>query len=108
MVGRGVLRECLADPAVERVLVIGRGAVGVAHGKLHEIVRADLFDLSDIGDELTGYDACFFCLGVSSAGMAEEKYRRVTYDLTLGVAEILAERNPGSTFVYVSGQGTDS
>jgi hypothetical protein len=71
-------------------------------------VRADLFDLSGIGDEFAGYDACFFCLGVSSAGMSEERYRRVTYDLTLGVARILADRNPGSAFVYVSGQGTDS
>jgi uncharacterized protein YbjT (DUF2867 family) len=108
MVGRGVLRECLAEPSVERVLVVGRTATGAVDGKLREIVRADLFDLSDIADELTGYDACFFCLGVSSAGMAEEKYRRVTYDLTVGVARILAERNPGSAFVYVSGQGTDS
>jgi len=108
MVGRGVLRECLADPAVERVLVVGRNATGTVDGKLHEIVRADLFDLSGIGDEFAGYDACFFCLGVSSAGMSEERYRRVTYDLTLGVARILADRNPGSAFVYVSGQGTDS
>jgi uncharacterized protein YbjT (DUF2867 family) len=108
MVGRGVLRECLADPAIERVLVVGRNATGVTDGKLHEIVRADLFELSDLADELSGYDGCFFCLGVSSAGMAEEKYRRVTYDLTLGVARILADRNPGSAFVYVSGQGTDS
>ena len=108
MVGRGVLRECLADPAVERVLVVGRNATGTVDGKLHEIVRTDLFDLSGIGDEFAGYDACFFCLGVSSAGMSEERYRRVTYDLTLGVARILADRNPGSAFVYVSGQGTDS
>lgn len=108
MVGRGVLRECLADPAIERVLVVGRNASGITDGKLHEIVRADLFELSNLADELSGYDGCFFCLGVSSAGMAEEKYRRVTYDLTLGVARILADRNPGSAFVYVSGQGTDS
>jgi uncharacterized protein YbjT (DUF2867 family) len=108
MVGQGVLRECLVDPTVERVLVIGRNATGATDGKLREIVRADLFDLSDLADELTGYDACFFCLGVSSAGMAEEKYRRITYDLTLGVARILADRNPSSTFVYVSGMGTDS
>src|SRR5256885_7286145 len=108
MVGRGVLRECLADPSVERVLVVGRTATGVVDGKLDEIVRADLFDLSDLADELSGYDACFFCLGVSSAGTAEDRYRRVTYDLTVGVARILAERNPDSAFVYVSGQGTDS
>jgi uncharacterized protein YbjT (DUF2867 family) len=108
MVGQGVLRECLLDPTVERVLVIGRNSTGATDGKLREIVLADLFDLSGIADELAGYDACFFCLGVSSAGMAEEKYRRITYDLTLGVARILADRNPGSTFVYVSGMGTDS
>jgi uncharacterized protein YbjT (DUF2867 family) len=108
MVGQGVLRECLGDPSVERVLVVGRSATGVADGKLREIVRADLFDLSPVGDELSGYDACFFCLGVSSAGMTEERYRRVTYDLTLSVAGILADRNPDMTFVYVSGQGTDS
>jgi uncharacterized protein YbjT (DUF2867 family) len=108
MVGQGVLRECLADPSIERVLVVGRTATGVVDGRLREIVRADLFDLSDLADELSGYDACFFCLGVSSAGMAEDRYRRVTYDLTVGVARILAERNPDSAFVYVSGQGTDS
>jgi uncharacterized protein YbjT (DUF2867 family) len=108
MVGQGVLRECLADPSIERVLVVGRTATGVVDGRLREIVRADLLDLSDLADELSGYDACFFCLGVSSAGMAEDRYRRVTYDLTVGVARILAERNPDSAFVYVSGQGTDS
>jgi uncharacterized protein YbjT (DUF2867 family) len=108
MVGRGVLRECLLDPDVEQVLAVGRNPTGVADGKLSEIVRADLFDLSPVADGLTGYDACFFCLGVSSAGMGEEKYRRLTYDLTLGVARLLADRNPGMTFVYVSGMGTDS
>jgi uncharacterized protein YbjT (DUF2867 family) len=108
MVGRGVLRECLLDPDVEQVLAVGRNPTGVADGKLSEIVRADLFDLSPVVDGLTGYDACFFCLGVSSAGMGEEKYRRLTYDLTLGVARLLADRNPGMTFVYVSGMGTDS
>jgi uncharacterized protein YbjT (DUF2867 family) len=108
MVGRGVLSECLLDPGVEQVLAVGRRPIGVDDGKLREVVRADLFDLSPVVDELTGYDACFFCLGVSSAGMSEEKYRRLTYDLTLGVARLLADRNPGMTFVYVSGVGTDS
>src|SRR5690349_551747 len=108
MVGRGVLRECLLDPGVEQVLAVGRGPIGVDDGKLREVVRADLFDLSPVAGDLTGYDACFFCLGVSSAGMSEEKYRRLTYDLTLGVARLLADRNPGMTFVYVSGAGTDS
>jgi uncharacterized protein YbjT (DUF2867 family) len=108
MVGRGVLRECLLDPGAEQVLAVGRRPIGVDDGKLREVVRADLFDLSPVADELTGYDACFFCLGVSSAGMTEEKYRRLTYDLTLDAARLLADRNPGMTFVYVSGLGTDS
>ncbi|MEN3307095.1 MAG: hypothetical protein V7603_3297 [Micromonosporaceae bacterium] len=108
MVGQGVLRECLLDPEIEGVLAVGRRATGVADAKLREIVREDLFDLSPVADELAGYDACFFCLGVSSAGMSEQRYRRVTYDLTLAVARILAERSPGMTFVYVSGMGTDS
>jgi uncharacterized protein YbjT (DUF2867 family) len=108
MVGQGVLRECLLDPEIEEVLAVGRRATGVADAKLREIVREDLFELSPVADELAGYDACFFCLGVSSAGMSEERYRRVTYDLTVAVARILAERSPGMTFVYVSGMGTDS
>ncbi|MFE9684552.1 epimerase [Streptomyces sp. NPDC006285] len=108
MVGRGVLRECLRDAAVESVLVVGRTALGVTHPKLREVVRADLTDLTGLEDELLGYDACFFCLGVSSAGMKEAAYREVTYDLTLAVARFLAVRSPGLTFCYVSGQGTDS
>lgn len=108
MVGRGVLRECLRDAAVESVLVVGRTAIGVTHPKLREVVRADLTDLTGLEDELSGYDACFFCLGVSSAGMKEAAYREVTYDLTLAVARFLAARSPGLTFCYVSGQGTDS
>src|SRR2546421_9982672 len=94
MVGRGVLRECLADPSMERVLVVGRTATGVADGKLDEIVRADLFDLSDLADELSGYDACFFCLGVSSAGMAEDRYRRVSLPPPRRPARRLADRQP--------------
>jgi uncharacterized protein YbjT (DUF2867 family) len=108
MVGQGVLRECLLDPEVARVLAIGRMATGQHHAKLHEIVHKDLTDLSGISSQLSGYDACFFCLGVSSVGMAEPDYRRITYDLTLSVARILAEQNPNMTFVYVSGAGTDS
>ncbi|MFH8465124.1 NAD-dependent epimerase/dehydratase family protein [Streptomyces sp. NPDC017991] len=111
MVGRGVLRECLRDAAVESVLVIGRTAVGVTHPKLREVVRADLTDLADLDGpqgELSGYDACFFCLGVSSAGMKEAAYRKVTYDLTLSVARAVAASSPGLAFCYVSGQGTDS
>jgi uncharacterized protein YbjT (DUF2867 family) len=107
MVGQGVLRECLLDRDVDSVLVLGRNPTGLQHDKLRELVRQDLFDLSDVADQLAGYDACFFCLGVSSTGMSEADYRRVTYDLTLGAARILAEHNPNLTFVYVSGAGTD-
>ena len=100
MVGQSALRECLRDPEVESVLVTGRNVTGQEHAKLHEIVLSDLFDLSAIEDRLSGYDACFFCLGVSAVGMKEESYRRVTYDLTISVARILAKLNPGMTFIY--------
>jgi len=108
MVGQGVLRECLLDPNVEQVLSIGRSATGQHHAKLREIVHPDLFDLSTLESELVGFGACFFCLGVSSAGMAEERYRRVTYDLTMAAARTLSRLNPQMTFVHVSGAGTDS
>ncbi len=108
MIGQGVLRECLRDPGVERVLAVSRRALGERHPKLEEIVLPDVADLSAVESELTGLDACFFCLGVSSTGMSEEHYTRLTYDLTLAVAATLARLNPGMTFVYVSGMGTDS
>jgi uncharacterized protein YbjT (DUF2867 family) len=108
MIGQGVLRECLLDPAVERVLTVGRTATGQTHEKLREIARPDLFDLGPVAAELEGYDACLFCLGASAAGMTEAEYRRLTYDLTLSVARLLADRSPGMTFLYVSGAGTDS
>ncbi len=108
MVGQGVLRECLLDPNVRSVLVIGRSATGQRHEKLREIVHQDFFDFSAIEPELTGLDACFFCLGVSSAGMTEERYRRVTYDITMAAAQTLVRLNPGMTFLFVSGAGTDS
>jgi uncharacterized protein YbjT (DUF2867 family) len=108
MVGQGVLRECLLDPEVESVLLVGRNATGQQHEKLYEIVHDDLFDLSAIEGRLSAYDACFFCLGVSAVGMKEEAYRRVTYDLTISVARILARLNSGMTFIYVSGASTDS
>ena len=107
MIGQGVLRECLLDPGVEEVLAVGRAATGQRHEKLRELVRDDLLDLSEVEGELAGFDACFFCLGVSSAGMAEEAYRRVTYDITVAVAQTLSRLNPGMTFVYVSGAGAD-
>jgi uncharacterized protein YbjT (DUF2867 family) len=108
MVGQGVLRECLRDPEIAEVLAIGRSATGQQNAKLREAAREDLVDLSDIARTLMAYDACFFCLGVSSAGMKEEAYKRVTYDLTTAVARSLAQQNPGMTFLYVSGAGTDS
>ena len=108
MVGQGVLRECLLDPEVSAVLSVGRSALGKSHPKLQELVRADLFSYEGLDAELAGWDACFFCLGVSSAGMPEVAYRRVTFDLTLAAAAPLARLNPGMTFTYVSGQGTDS
>jgi uncharacterized protein YbjT (DUF2867 family) len=108
MVGQGVLRECLLDSEVEGVLTIGRNATGLQHEKLHEIIHKDSQDYSAIEDKLSGYDACFFCLGISSVGMKEKDYTRVTHDITLVVAQALARRNAGMTFIYVSGTGTDS
>jgi uncharacterized protein YbjT (DUF2867 family) len=106
MVGQAVLRECLRDDGVERVLAIVRRPAGVTHPKLRELVRADLFDFDGLDADLQGYDACFFCLGVSAAGMSEADYTRLTFDLTLGWARTLARLNPDMIFVYVSGAGT--
>ena len=106
MVGAGVLRQCLLDPEVESVLSIGRKPSGVSHPKLRDLVRADMFDVSVNTGELNGYDTCFFCLGVSSVGMSESEYTRLTYDLTLGWARVLARENPAMKFLYVSGMGT--
>ncbi|HXB93461.1 MAG TPA: hypothetical protein VNU72_14280 [Puia sp.] len=120
MVGEGVLHECLLHPEVEAVLVINRKPGGVVHPKLKEIVHKDFFDLSPIRDQLTGYNACYFCLGVSSVGMKADEYYRLTYTLTLQVAELLSQVSPigpgssssvastGMVFCYVSGAGTDS
>ena len=107
MIGQGVLRECLLDAGVVQVLAVGRTGTGVTHPKLREIVQPDLGDLSPVQHELSGYDACFYCLGVSSVGMSESDYRRLTYDLTLAVARQLVRQNPAMSFVYVSGAGTD-
>ena len=108
MVGQGVMRECLIDPKVETVLAVGRSPTGVQNAKLREIVHDNFLDFSAIESQLAGYDACFFCLGVSSVGMNEERYRRLTYDITLAAATTLSKLNPGMVFVYVTGQGTDS
>jgi uncharacterized protein YbjT (DUF2867 family) len=106
MVGRGVLRQCLRDDRVTSVLAIGRSAVNVTHPKLRELRRGDMFDFSVPDADLAGYDACFFCLGVSSIGMSEADYTRLTFDLTMGWARALARVNPAMTFLYVSGAGT--
>lgn len=108
MVGEGVLLECLTHPDVEQVLVINRKPGGVSHPKLKEIIYNDFFNLGPIEQQLAGYTACFFCLGVSSVGMGDEEYKHLTYDLTLNVAKTLANLNPDMTFTYVSGAGTDS
>ena len=105
MVGQGVLRECLLDPGVEAVLSIGRSPSNVAHPKLRDLIRPDMFDFNVSTAELNGYDACFFCLGVSSAGMSEAEYTHLTYDLTMGWAHALARVNPAMHFLYVSGMG---
>ena len=108
MVGEGVLHECLLSPEVEAVLVINRKPCGVSDPKLKEIIHADFFDLTSIESQLVGYNACFFCLGVSSIGMKEPEYTRISYTLTMNVAQTLSRLNSGMTFCYVSGAGTDS
>jgi uncharacterized protein YbjT (DUF2867 family) len=108
MVGQGVLRECLLDPNVQLVEAVGRSATGAQHPKLREIVHPDLWHYEAIEGSLSGFDACFFCLGVSSTGMTEQDYERVTFGITLAAAEVLCRLNPQMTFVYVSGAGTDS
>jgi uncharacterized protein YbjT (DUF2867 family) len=108
MVGEGVLYKSLKHPAVESVLVINRRPCGVLHEKLTEIIHADFMDFSAIAEKLHGYDACFFCMGVSSLGIDAKTYQKITYDLTLHVARTLVRLNPDMTFCYVSGAGTDS
>jgi hypothetical protein len=103
-----VLRECLLAPDVERVQVVGRSATGQPHPRLRELVHRDLLNYAPGETQLTPFDACFFCLGVASAGMSEADYGRLTYDLTLAAATTLARLNPAMTFIYVSGMGTDS
>src|SRR6195256_5436670 len=108
MVGQGCLRECLLDADVESVLAVGRSPTGQRHAKLREIRHDDFLDYSAIESQLAGFDACFFCLGVSSVGMGEERYRHLTYDITMAAATTLAKLNPGMVFIYVTGRGTDS
>ena len=108
MIGQGVLRECLRADDVDTVVTVGRSESGQHHSKLREIVRANLDEIHDLDHEMADCDACFFCLGVSSAWMKEEAYTKITYDLTLAIAGTLARLNPGMTFVYVSGASTDA
>src|ERR1700710_2329343 len=108
MVGQGVLRECLLDTGIESVLAVGRSPSGQSHPKLRELRHDNFTDFSASEPQLAGYDACFFCLGVSSIGMEEAKYRHLTYDITMAAAKTLAELDPGMVFTYVTGRSTDS
>lgn len=108
MVGEGILQECIANPAVEKILLINRKPSGYSNPKIEEVIHADLSDISVIADKTKGYDACYFCVGVSAVGMTEGEYTQVTYDLTLGFAKTLTEVNPKMIFCYISGGGTDS
>jgi uncharacterized protein YbjT (DUF2867 family) len=108
MIGQGVLRECLLDPRVTKVLAVGRGGSGQTHPKLRDVVHPDFLDFTAIEGDLSGQDACFFCLGVTSAGLTEAAYQRITHDVTLAAATTLARLNPAMTFAYISGAGADS
>jgi uncharacterized protein YbjT (DUF2867 family) len=108
MVGKGVLLECLDHPEIDTVLVLGRTPTGIKHSKLNELLLTDFTDYVAVHDRLNGYDACYFCLGVSAGGMKESDYRKITYDYTLALGKTLFQLNPDMTFIYVSGQGTDS
>jgi len=108
MIGKGVLLECLDYPQIDEILVIGRNPTGMQHPKLKEILLNDFTALGSIKNQLSGYDACFYCLGISAAGKKEAEYKHITYDYTLALATVLLEINRGITFSYVSGQGTDS
>jgi len=108
MIGKGVLLECLDHNEINEVLTIGRTSIGMTHPKLKELMHGDFNNFTAIQDQLTGYDGCFFCLGVSASGLKEEQYRRITYGFTLALAKTLHNINAGMTFNYVSGEGTDS
>jgi uncharacterized protein YbjT (DUF2867 family) len=108
MVGEGVLHECILDDAISEILVVGRRSSGIKNTKLKEIVVADMFDLSALKGNMMGIDACFFCLGVSSVGMKEDQYTKLTYDLTMNFAQELSKQSPEAVFCYVSGASTDS
>jgi uncharacterized protein YbjT (DUF2867 family) len=108
MVGQGVLRECLLAPDVQEVFSVVRSPTAQHHERLHELIHNNFWDFSAVESQLSGFDACFFCLGVTSSGMKEDDYRRMTYGITLAAAQTLVKLNPSMTFIYVSGAGTDS
>ncbi|MEO9968034.1 MAG: NAD-dependent epimerase/dehydratase family protein [Reichenbachiella sp.] len=108
MVGKGVLLECLDHPGIEKVLTIGRTELDMSHPKLSELIHKDFSDYSNLEADLTGYDACYLCMGVSASGLSDEKYYELTYGYTLALAKVLYKLNPGMTCTYVSGEGTDS
>ena len=108
MVGQAVLAQCLTDPGVSAVVVVGRTSVGRSHSKMREVLHRDFFDFGVLTDEFVGADACLFCLGVSSVGKKEPEYRRITMDITLAAAEVIARASPSVVFEYISGRGTDS
>ena len=108
MIGKGVLLECLDHEVISEVLVIGRKSMNINHPKLKELVHKDFTNFYEVRDQLSGYDACYFCLGISAAGLNEEQYKKITYDFTLSLANTLVDISPDMTFVYVSGEGTDS
>lgn len=108
MVGKGVLLECLDHEVISEVLVIGRNSLNIEHPKLKELIQKDFTNFYDVRDQLTGYDACYFCLGISASGLNEEQYKNITYNFTLALANTLIDINSDMTFIYVSGEGTDS
>ena len=108
MVGKGVLLECMDHPSIENILILNRSSLGISHPKVRELLIDDFFDLSTISGELTGFDACFFCLGITSLGQSEASYTKTTYDLTLNFADAFIDQNEKSIFCYVSGTGTDT
>ncbi len=108
MVGEGVLHVCLQNPSVEKILIINRKPLGLSHPKLTEIIHPDFYDLGPVVQDLKGYNACFFCLGISSIGLSADDYYRTTYTLTLYVAQLLSKLNPNMVFNYISGASTDS
>lgn len=107
MIGHGVLLECLDDPGVTSVVTVGRRTIDLEHSRLTQLVHEDFTDFAPLADQLAGFDACMWCLGVSSGGMTEAAYRRITIDFTLAAADVLAKQNPEMTFCFISGAGTD-